>query len=385
MDYDVIKLTAQYVARNGRHFMSVLAQREAHNPQFDFLKVGHSLHGVFLRLVDQYGRVFLPSKALLAKLRSYAEARYDVVKKVMERAAYIRHMRQQRTQIEESAERNRIAYAEVDWNDFVVTETIDFSLTDMASALPRPLDLSFIVNLTLVQRRELWNSNALLGLQERSAAEEAEAMEVEDLPSSNVQEMIASTVDEKSLLNSLGQEVVEPSEPPSKHFAVSGGERGVPVRHGYIPKAQIISMAAPTAKDSEICPICGQAIPKAHIAEHMRIEALDPKWKEQRDRYLAKRQETNYLTSGVDVAQNLRAMNQARTELAEMREEEVARALREASHISASQTVIWDGRVDPASIATATREALKKSKPILQSQIEALQQQSQPPQHSRKK
>lgn len=384
MDYDVIKLTAQYVARNGRQFMSVLAQREAHNPQFDFLKVGHSLHGVFLRLVDQYGRVFLPSKALLTKLWSYAEARYDVVKRVMERAAYMRYMRQKEAQKEESVERDRIAYGEVDWNDFVVTETIDFSSTDMASALPRPLDLSFIVNLTLVQRRELWNSNALLVLQERTTAEEGEAMEVEELPSSNVQEL-ASTVDTKASVSTMMQEF--DSERPSKHLAVSGGERGMPVRHGYIPRAQTISVTVPMAKDSEICPICHQSIPKSHIAEHMRIESLDPKWKEQRERYLAKRQETNYLTSGVDVAQNLRSMNQARAELAEMREEEVARALREASHIAASQTVIWDGRVDPASIATATREALKKSKPILQSQIEVLQQQqqSQQPQPPRKK
>lgn len=374
LDYDVIKLTAQYVARNGRQLMAVLAQRETHNPQFDFLRAGHSLHGVFLRLIDQYTRVFLPSKTLLARLRTYAEARPEIVNRVMDRTAYTRHVRRQQVQQEAAAERDRIAYAEVDWNDFVVVETIDFSPVDMVSALPRPLDLSFIVNLSLVQRRELWHSNALQGHRSPDVPEEEEAMEVEELSGSSVQE--ASSAVGRTLAMAATEQTPVPDR-PSKQVALDHDDNGMPIRHGYIPRAQTISTAMSAVGDSEVCPICNQAIPKGHIAEHMRIEALDPRWKEQRDRYLAKRQETNYLTSGTDVAQNLRTMYQARAELVGMREEEVARALKEASQISASQTVIWDGRIDPASIATATREALQKSKPILQSQMEALQQQHQ--------
>merc|ERR1719161_2647742 len=47
LDMDIIKLTAQFVARNGQKFLVGLTQREACNPQFDFLKPSHALFGYF--------------------------------------------------------------------------------------------------------------------------------------------------------------------------------------------------------------------------------------------------------------------------------------------------------------------------------------------------
>lgn len=38
-DFDIIKVTAQFVARNGIPFLKALSEREQTNPQFDFLKV----------------------------------------------------------------------------------------------------------------------------------------------------------------------------------------------------------------------------------------------------------------------------------------------------------------------------------------------------------
>ena len=38
-DLDIIKVTAQFVARNGIPFLKALSEREQANPQFDFLKV----------------------------------------------------------------------------------------------------------------------------------------------------------------------------------------------------------------------------------------------------------------------------------------------------------------------------------------------------------
>ena len=64
VDLDVIKLTAQFVARNGKQFMSGLQSREQHNQQFYFLKSTHSLFTFFTQLTDAYSRVLLPSKDL---------------------------------------------------------------------------------------------------------------------------------------------------------------------------------------------------------------------------------------------------------------------------------------------------------------------------------
>ena len=53
---DVVKLTAQFVARNGRQFLSNLISREK-NYQFDFLRPQHSLFNYFTKLVEQYTKV----------------------------------------------------------------------------------------------------------------------------------------------------------------------------------------------------------------------------------------------------------------------------------------------------------------------------------------
>ncbi len=68
-DIDIIKLTAQYTAANGREFLAGIAMREQRNPQFDFLKPTHMLFSYFTTLVDSYMKVINPSTELLNKLK----------------------------------------------------------------------------------------------------------------------------------------------------------------------------------------------------------------------------------------------------------------------------------------------------------------------------
>src|SRR5204863_7251322 len=51
---EVVKLTARFVAKRGKSFMTAMSQRETRNYQFDFLRPQHSLYQFFTRLVDQY-------------------------------------------------------------------------------------------------------------------------------------------------------------------------------------------------------------------------------------------------------------------------------------------------------------------------------------------
>merc|ERR1711912_176714 len=72
MDMDIIKLTAQFVARNGQKFLIGLTQRESRNPQFDFLKPTHALFGYFTTLVDAYAKCLMPNKVEVEKLKKCA-------------------------------------------------------------------------------------------------------------------------------------------------------------------------------------------------------------------------------------------------------------------------------------------------------------------------
>lgn len=68
LDLDIIKATAQFVARNGKNFLTGLTRREANNPQYSFLKPNHSLFTFFTSLCDAYSRVLMPPKGFKDKL-----------------------------------------------------------------------------------------------------------------------------------------------------------------------------------------------------------------------------------------------------------------------------------------------------------------------------
>ena len=65
---DIVKLTAQFVARNGAMFLDKLMMREQRNYQFDFLRKQHPLFSYFTKLVEQYSRVLLPPRDLKNRL-----------------------------------------------------------------------------------------------------------------------------------------------------------------------------------------------------------------------------------------------------------------------------------------------------------------------------
>lgn len=354
LDYAVLRLTAKFVARNGRQFLLSLSQREMRNPQFDFLRPNHSLHNTFLKLVEQYTRILMPSKALLEKLDLYGYEKYKVIDLIMKRIEYTRYVREQHLKEEEIAERERIAFASIDWHDFVIAETIDFGPADRTMDLPRPLDYSSILSMSLVQRRELWNGNVMAGKASLNPADTGEEeMEVEEAHPINVKNHSFS------------------APTPKRPTITLPGTEGIRIREDYVPKAQ-----AKTTSHQEqrvICPLCGLAYPTDEIAEHIRVESLDPKWKEQKDKHYAKHVETNIVTSGAEVAQNLRAMNIVRNELAGLRREDADRIISDANKMAAAGTVQYDGRSDPSSIGVATREALQKAKPILKAQMAELQ------------
>ena len=85
LDLDTLRLTAQFVARNGKAFLTGLAGREAGNPHFNFLKPTHSLFGFFTALCDAYSRVRMPPKPLAAQLRAAAEDRCGGLARVASR------------------------------------------------------------------------------------------------------------------------------------------------------------------------------------------------------------------------------------------------------------------------------------------------------------
>ncbi|KAJ4322008.1 SF3a splicing factor complex subunit, partial [Fusarium piperis] len=151
-DLDVIRLTALFVAKNGRQFMTQLAQREAGNPQFQFLIPNHTFHNFFQHIIDQYTTLLRASglsgeggkaqEERTKELEANIQERFHVLNRAKQRAEYAKHQEAERQKKEEEEEKQKAEFAQIDWGDFVVVETITFNDADDQANLPPPTNLS---------------------------------------------------------------------------------------------------------------------------------------------------------------------------------------------------------------------------------------------------
>jgi splicing factor 3A subunit 1 len=112
------------------------------------------------------------------------------------------------------------------------------------------------------------------------------------------------------------------------------------------------------------CTICGQQVPESELAEHRRIELLDPKWKSQRDNLEMRRAQASELQGGkysystnnciftelvcigANVVTSLRDLARTRTDIFGAEAEEEARkkeAAEEQARRREREKVVWDG------------------------------------------
>ncbi|KAL8826280.1 MAG: hypothetical protein Q9191_003893, partial [Dirinaria sp. TL-2023a] len=159
-DLDVVRLTALFVAKNGRSFMTSLAQKEARNYQFDFLRPQHSLHQFFSRLIDQYNILLQASspagekaqRARIQELEAHVADRFHVLGRAKQRAQWVKYQEEQKAKKEEALEKEQLEYAQIDWHDFVVVETVLFEEADDQADLPPPPSLNDLQSASLEQK-----------------------------------------------------------------------------------------------------------------------------------------------------------------------------------------------------------------------------------------
>lgn len=116
-DLDIVRVTALFVAKNGRSFLTTLSQRENRNFQFDFLRPNHSLHQFFLRLVDQYTELLRSgppessaSKAeqlRIQELQHNLSDKFHVLTRAKGRAEWAKYQNAQKVAKEEAEEQEK--------------------------------------------------------------------------------------------------------------------------------------------------------------------------------------------------------------------------------------------------------------------------------------
>ncbi|KAK6153903.1 hypothetical protein DH2020_013542 [Rehmannia glutinosa] len=340
-ELDIIKLTAQFVARNGKSFLTGLTSRESTNPQFHFLRPTHSMFMFFTSLADAYSKVLMPSKGLTDKLRNSVADMTTVLERCLHRLEWERSQEQARQKAEDEIEQERLQMAMIDWHDFVVVETIDFA-DDEDEDLPPPMTLDEMI------RRSKMSS----AMEEEDIVEPGKEVEM-DMDEEEVQlveeGMRAASLEEYGdAKNNEAKAIPEEQEPPMRI-----------VKNWKRPEDRIPADRDPTKY--VVSPITGELIPINEMSEHMRISLIDPKYKEQKDRMFAKIRETT-LAADDEISRNIVGLARLRPDIFGTTEEEVSKAVKaeiEKKKDEQPKQVIWDGHT--GSIGRTANQAMSQN------------------------
>lgn len=188
-----------------------------------------------------------------------------------------------------------VAYASIDWHDFVVVEAVDYQPYETGN-FPPPTNPDEVGARVLMEERLLeddgdiemqiesdddsdgddTNAIKLSMMENRLGISNAAIMIQSKRDNNQVQDMDEASSDEDESSN-VPQKMQTPILPPT-HDKV--------VIKKYDPKqAQKPIAKQPAPEEFLISPITGERIPASKMAEHMRIGLLDPRWIEQRDKH----------------------------------------------------------------------------------------------------
>ncbi|KAI4165157.1 MAG: hypothetical protein LQ342_001025 [Letrouitia transgressa] len=369
-DLEVVRLTALFVAKNGRSFMTTLSQKETRNYQFDFLRPQHSLYQFFSRLVDQYTILLQSASAdgekaqenRMRQLENNVNDRFNILAHAKQRAEWVKYQEIQKQKKEEEVEKEKLEYAQIDWHDFVIVETVLFDETDEQVDLPPPPSLNDLQSASLEQKGAMSLQSHDKRIEEAMPTDEDHELFYNQ--QQTAQPNPASFATPLPQSNEIPQNLNSDSAPPAALFqedendraiaeraearervqaaqAAAKGGAGQPIRirNDYVPRAQ----ARRQNNAMALCPNCNQRIPYNELDQHMRIELLDPRWKEQRMKSDLRQSTTNLSTS--DVAANLKRLASQRSDVFDgvmgqpaISEEEAARRKRAA--------VSYDGQLE---------------------------------------
>ncbi|BEI80027.1 hypothetical protein CcaverHIS002_0105560 [Cutaneotrichosporon cavernicola] len=334
-DLDILRLTALFHARRGRSFLSALSVREGRNYQFDFLRPTHSLYGYYNRMVESYQKVMQPAPGQIEEIiRADAdpEAKWKTLEEARKRALWEEGERARDDVKAAEKQEEEEAMAVIDWQDFVTVETIEFTQADMELDLPPPSSNDKLKEMSMAERRM-----AAMIMEEPAAqgAADGDEMELEE-----------DEEDEEARIERVKAEREQQRTRDVQRAALE--KKGVKIKKDYVPKG--IQRGGPVARSK--CPYCGQSIPEDELSEHIRIELLDPRWKDQKRELDARRQQQQQLQVGADISTSLRNLAAARTDLFGDEDDEETRKLREeeaARKRKEREKIVWDGHTASAS------------------------------------
>ena len=302
-DFELMKVSAQFVARNGKGFLTALSSEKASDPMFAFLKPTHSLHKFFMSMTGAYARVFSPPASLLIGLKKDALSKTPCLRRAMHRLEYEREREREGDARRARGERGREAMLSTDWQPFVVVETIEFEMGEEVG-LPRPMTLKDA--LRAARKLRLEAGRAEEGKQGLRMSEE-DARLVEAGRRAAQGDGAVADGDAAGVAEDKPQVVENVADDEETIRVVKNYKRGAFKKPGqgpggYDPTKYVIS------------PLTGELVEINAMAEHMRVSLIDPRWKTQREAMLAK-MKGSAKASDDEIGRNLSLLAQRRPDV----------------------------------------------------------------------
>ncbi|KAA8892650.1 Pre-mRNA splicing factor PRP21 like protein-domain-containing protein [Sphaerosporella brunnea] len=367
-DLDILRLTAMFAAKHGRGFLTHLSQREARNYQFDFLRPNHSFYQYFSRLMDQYTELLQPRGGpSVEELTKNVKEKFHILEKATARAEWSKHQEKERAKKEEEEDQERLAYAQIDWHDFVVVETVVFTEADDQTDLPPPQNLQDLQFASLEQKNMMSLHPTQLRIEEAMPTDDLSAYYQQPAPPQPQprpqQQQYPPPPPPQNIWTPPPAAPVQPQ--PQEQYVqpmqldTHPKPASMKIRQAALPRA----LQKRHQEATGICPNCQQAIPLSEMEAHMRIELLDPRWKEQRARADAKFATTNLNTN--DTVLNLKRLASQRDDLFDSTTGESITAEEAERRKKAATGGAWDGTAE-------SRESVKMRSYDVNEQIMAI-------------
>lgn len=264
IDYETMKLSALFVARNGPNYLKPLHSHLSGSRQFDFLSPNHSYHPLFKQLVTQYEKTIdiisnpqpLPKRDLFKD--SYLRAKYSKRDKLKEESE------------SQKFKERQLQYASIDWQDFTVVGKIEFNSVDQVIELPASLKREDLIRRSLEERSK--------GLE--------------------LQILTAPAPEEPTVVTEEKEDVVEP------------------VPKGIVPgkiRSAGESRLKKTKTKTIICPITGKHIEESKFDEHLKILLRDPNYLVQKQNYINKNFKYGSNLNDDEVYENIKRLTKKRS------------------------------------------------------------------------
>ncbi|KAI3406714.2 PRP21 [Candida oxycetoniae] len=294
-DLDVIKTSALYISINGQDQIPKLLDHEkklGNEAQFEFLKPHHSLHGLFQIYVEQYRLINNMSTNPEHPLRKELEQEVDDVKndrgngqfniltRCFQRAQYIKQNKIKQKLKTDEVKQKQLRFAQIDWQDFVLVDMIEFDAIDEVKELNLPLKRDDLIKRSLVNKKQ------------EIPLQKAKPVKNENLKEKSKE--IEETKSESSGMTSSTETTPVPVPPPLKGMKIkAAGTSRLKKTTNPSTTTSIISptsstITAAASEKTIICPITNKAIPESQFDTHLKNLLRDPTYKQQQENYLKK-------------------------------------------------------------------------------------------------